>query len=106
MICWSVGVRVDNLKNNDPSLMEPIPRSADQHQDHKKNGGNVTRNRAADDFPVIRARMEELRRERAQVLVEARGRSAIHPCACHHAANTKPSTKAVSTPHALPPVQS
>jgi hypothetical protein len=30
------------------------------------NGGNVTRPRAADDFPMIRARMEELRRERAR----------------------------------------
>ena len=30
-------------------------------------GGNVTRPRAADDFPTIRARMEELRREREQV---------------------------------------
>jgi len=27
---------------------------------------NVTRPRAADDFPMIRARMEELRRERAR----------------------------------------
>src|SRR5712671_1602350 len=33
-----------------------------------RNGGNVTRPRAADDFPMIRARMEELRRERARVL--------------------------------------
>ena len=30
------------------------------------NGGNVTRPRAADDFAAIRARMEELRRERAR----------------------------------------
>ena len=35
------------------------------------------RPRAADDFPTIRARMEELRRERAQVLAEARSRSVI-----------------------------
>jgi len=35
------------------------------------------RPRAADDFPAIRARMEELRRERAQVLAEARSRSVI-----------------------------
>ena len=35
------------------------------------------RPRAADDFPRIRARMEELRRERAQVLAEARSRSVI-----------------------------
>jgi hypothetical protein len=34
------------------------------------NGGNMTRPRAADDFAVIRARMEELRRERAQVSTE------------------------------------
>jgi hypothetical protein len=33
----------------------------------KQNGGDVTRPRAADDFPAIRARMEELRRERARV---------------------------------------
>ena len=36
------------------------------------------RPRAADDFRMIRARMEELRRERAQVLAEKRSRSAIH----------------------------
>jgi hypothetical protein len=38
-------------------------------QEHRQNstklmGGNVTRPRAADDFATIRARMEELRRER------------------------------------------
>jgi hypothetical protein len=37
----------------------------------------AVRPRAADDFRVIRARMEELRRERAQLL---RSRS----CRCHH----------------------
>jgi hypothetical protein len=37
--------------------------------------------RAADDFAMIRARMEELRRERAQVLVEARGRRSIRAIA-------------------------
>ena len=37
------------------------------------------RPRAADDFAMIRGRMEELRRERAQVLAEARGRRVIHP---------------------------
>jgi hypothetical protein len=36
------------------------------------------RPRAADDFRVIRARMEELRRERAQVSPERRSRAAIH----------------------------
>ena len=30
----------------------------------EENGGNVTRPHAADDFPMIRARMEELRGER------------------------------------------
>jgi hypothetical protein len=37
------------------------------------------RPRAADDFAMIRGRMEELRRERAQALAEARGCSVIHP---------------------------
>jgi hypothetical protein len=37
------------------------------------------RPRAADDFATIRARMEELRHERAKALAEARGRSVIHP---------------------------
>src|SRR5437667_9029846 len=86
----------------------------------QENGGNVTRARAADDFPVIRARMVELRRERArpraaddfatirarmeelrgeraQILAEARGRAVIHPSRCHRAASTRPSTKVVST---------
>jgi len=33
-----------------------------------RNGGNVTRPRAADDFAAIRARMEELRLERDRAL--------------------------------------
>jgi hypothetical protein len=37
------------------------------------------RPRAADDFAMIRARMEELRRERAQVSAEVRNRPAPHP---------------------------
>ena len=41
------------------------------------------RPRAADDFAMIRARMEELRHERAQVLAEGRGRSVIHPRPYH-----------------------
>ena len=57
------------------------------------------RPRAADDFATIRARMEELRRERAQVLAEARGRAVIHPVRCHRATSTRPSMKAVSTHH-------
>ena len=52
------------------------------------------RPRAAEDFATIRARMEELRRERAQVLAEARGRSVIHPRPCHRAASTRPNLKA------------
>jgi hypothetical protein len=35
--------------------------------------------RAADDFVTIRTRMEELRRERAQVLAETQDRLAIGP---------------------------
>jgi len=48
----------------------------------------VTQLRAADDFPAIRARMEELRRDRAQVFAEKRGRSPIHPRVCHRAARS------------------
>jgi hypothetical protein len=44
-----------------------------------------SRPRAADDFRMIRARMEELRRERAQVLAEKASRSAIHPRPCRRA---------------------
>jgi hypothetical protein len=51
------------------------------------------RPRAADDFATIRARMEELRRERAQASAEARGRSVIHPRPCHRAASARPSLK-------------
>ena len=72
----------------------------------------MTRPRAADDFLMICARMEELRRERArpraaddfstirarvdehtQALVEARGRSVIQPRPCHRAASTRPNLK-------------
>ena len=38
----------------------------------------MTRPRVADDFSTIRGRMDELRRERVQVLAEARSRSVIH----------------------------
>jgi hypothetical protein len=41
-----------------------------------------------------RARVEELGRERAQALAEARGRSVIHPRPCHRAASTRPNLKA------------
>ena len=58
------------------------------------------RPRAADDFAMIRARMEELRRERAQVLAEARGRSVIHPRPYHRAASARPSMRVGSTPRA------
>ena len=54
----------------------------------------MTRPHAADDFPLIRARMEELRRERTQALAEARGRSVIHPRPCYRAASTRPNLKA------------
>jgi hypothetical protein len=46
------------------------------------------RPRAADDFRMIRARMEELRRERAQVSAEKTSPSAIHPRPCRRAAKS------------------
>ena len=53
-----------------------------------------SRPRAADDFAMIRARMEELRRERTQALAEARGGSVIHPSPRHRTASRRPSMKA------------
>jgi hypothetical protein len=44
----------------------------------------LTRVRAADDFPAIRARMEELRRERVQA--SARSATQPHPLLPDHAA--------------------
>ena len=58
------------------------------------------RPRAADDFATIRARLEELRRERAQVLAEVRGRSVIHTKPCHRASSTRPTLKAGGTSRA------
>jgi hypothetical protein len=55
--------------------------------DDKEEGGNVTtRPRAADDFAVIRARVEELRRERSQVSADPKGRSPVAPRPYHRAA--------------------
>ena len=51
------------------------------------------RPRAADDFAMIRARMEELRRERAQISAETGGRSVIGPRTYYCAASTRPSMK-------------
>jgi hypothetical protein len=42
-------------------------------------GGNVTRPRAADDFTAIRARLEELRRERADALTNPEANLMIGP---------------------------
>ena len=39
----------------------------------------MTRPRAADDFVTIRARLDELRRERAQILTDQKGGSPIGP---------------------------
>ena len=48
------------------------PRAADDFPEIRARMEELRRERArpraADDFPIIRARMEELRRERAQVL--------------------------------------
>ena len=45
----------------------------------RKTGGNMTRPRLADDFAVIRARIEEMRRERAQASAEPDGSSVTGP---------------------------
>lgn len=43
------------------------------------------RPRAADDFPMIRSYMMELRRERDQLLADSKDRSAIGPRPYHRA---------------------
>jgi hypothetical protein len=43
---------------------------------------------------MIRARLEELRRERIEVLAEARGRSLIYPTPYHRAASERPGMNA------------
>jgi putative SOS response-associated peptidase YedK len=32
MICWPVSARVGNVKNNDPSLFEPINSRSSEHE--------------------------------------------------------------------------
>jgi hypothetical protein len=56
----------------------------------------AARPRAADDFAKIRARMEELRRECAQASPEARGRSVIQARLYSRAPSAKPTVKAGS----------
>jgi hypothetical protein len=51
----------------------------------------TTRPRAADDFTAIRARLEELRRERDQIEAAKDGRSAIGPKQYHRAITTSDS---------------
>jgi hypothetical protein len=57
----------------------PMIRSRMEDLRRERNRANVTRPRAADDFATIRARMEELRRERTQMLTDQKGRSPIGP---------------------------
>jgi hypothetical protein len=58
-----------------PAIVQPMPHpirpaaivpAAGRRIGEKALGGNMTRPRAADDFAAIRARMEDLQRERAQ----------------------------------------
>ena len=48
----------------------------------------MTRARAADDFATIRARLDELRRERAQVSAGQEGRSSTGPSPDHRAVSS------------------
>jgi hypothetical protein len=77
------------------------PRAADDFPTIRARMEELRRERArprvADDFRMIRARMEELRLERAKALAEARGRSVIHPRGYHRAAGTTPGMEAGGT---------
>ena len=58
------------------------------------------RPRAADDFPAIRARMEELRRERTHASAERRSRPAIRCAALSSRREDWIGPKAEAAPHA------
>jgi hypothetical protein len=61
---------------------DPTSRRSRFPDDPGADGGAAPRacpTRAADYFRMIRARMEELRLERAKALAEVQGRSVIHP---------------------------
>ena len=58
-----------------PCAADDFPMIRARMEELRREG---TQPRVADDFAMIRARMDELRRERAQVLPEARRRSEIH----------------------------
>jgi hypothetical protein len=49
----------------------------------------MSRPRAADDFPMIRSRMVELRRERERALAEQDGRSTVGPKPYHRARSSE-----------------
>ena len=49
----------------------------------------TTRPRAADDFAAIRARMEELRRARAQVVSDEKDQTPSGPCLNHQRRNSE-----------------
>jgi hypothetical protein len=70
----------------------PRPRAADDFPMIRARMEELRRERAgpraADDFAMIRARMEEFRRERAEALAQKRSRSPIHPRPCHRAARS------------------
>jgi hypothetical protein len=74
MLVPAVSIKIYSLpaiRRSGRSLTSPKPeqvvdRAIDGADTNQINGGNVSRPRVADDFVMIRARMEELRRERAR----------------------------------------
>jgi hypothetical protein len=64
----------------------PMIRSRILELRRERNGGATSQPRAADDFATIRARMEELRRERSQVSADEKARLRIGPRPYHRGA--------------------
>jgi hypothetical protein len=64
------------------------PRAADDFPTIRMEEVRRARPRAADDCAAIRARMEELRRERDQIVADQKGRSPIGPRPYHRAVNS------------------
>jgi len=69
---------LENRRPYDPIALARRPLSATL--DHGNREGNRNRRRAADDFATIRARMEELRREREAALATQSEADRIHQC--------------------------
>jgi hypothetical protein len=88
----AAGLRVNILMPNlvAAEVISPAFSIVRRQTRQQEKGGNVTRPRAADDFPAIRARMEELRRERADISTDRKPNLARRSTPSDRPASEKP----------------